>query len=136
MIKFRELVAAGAFVQRAGTAHSSFTSINVASAFSVNPGGGVASLGGITVGSAFVGNPSIRGIAIIASGTTVVSIAATGIVSGDVVIATPYNFPVVAGSQGSWNVVVASVSAGRFQIVHTASGGPVQPVPVAWWRVA
>ena len=115
MFKFRELFAAGAFVQRTGTSPSSFTGVNVA--------------------SAFAGNSTIRGIATVLSGTVVASVTATGAVSGDIIVAGIYNYTGDFGS-ASYHVAVHSVGANYFQIQMVGSIAPTTNLPVAWFRVA
>jgi len=119
--KTREDIAAGAYQQRAGTVASSFTGLNVS--------------------SIFTGNAGIRGIATINSGTTVASVAATGVVSGDVIVALPYMYPdatttVASAAQFFAGLVVTSVRAGAFEIRAIFSRAPISNMPVAWFKIA
>jgi len=117
MLKFREKVAAGTFVQRAGTPASSLTGLNVA--------------------SSFVGNPTIRGIVTMNSGTTVVSVAVTGIVSGDIIIAMPLAYPDArTWPQSFIGVAVGSLTTGAFQILAVGSRPPISNMPIGWFKVS
>lgn len=117
MFKFRELVAAGAFVQRAGTAVPS-------------------SLTGLNVGSSFSGNSTIRGITTMNSGTTVVSVTATGIVSGDVILTGIIGYVSAAGSQQVINTCAESVRAGAFEIRCVGSVAPISNMGAAWFKIS
>ena len=117
MLKFRELIAAGGFVAR---------------------GGGVSSFGAVSVSSGVSFNANVRGIVTMNSGTTVVSVSATGVVSGDVIIASPIQYSSVQNSQavGAMITVAQSVRAGAFEIVTAGSQAPVANMPVGWFRVS
>lgn len=115
MLKFRELLAAGAFVQRSNTNQSSFT--------------------GIVVSSAFTGNPTIRGITTMNSGTTVVSISATGVISGDVIMTGIIGYVSAAGSQQIINTCAESVRANAFEIRCVGSVAPISNMGVGWFRI-
>lgn len=116
MLKFRELLAAGGFVQRTGTSNqSSFT--------------------GLTVSSAFTGNSTIRGFATVNSGTTVASVAVTGVVSGDIIQTTIMQYASGVSSQQVVNTYVESVRAGAFEIRCVGSVAPVGNMPVGWFRI-
>lgn len=119
MWKLREGIAAGAYNQRIGTAASSFTGVNVA--------------------SAFAGNSAIRGIVTINSGTTVVSVSATGVVSGNVILTAIIQYASVQTLPGTIGMIpvtcARSVRAGAFEIVTVASYAPLGDMPVCWWRV-
>lgn len=118
--KTREDIAAGAYQQRTGTVASSFTGLNVS--------------------SAIVGNSTIRGIVTMNSGTTVVSVSATGVVSGDVILTSIIQYASVQTLPGTIGMIpvtcVRSVRAGAFEIVTVASYAPLGSMPVAWWRIA
>ena len=133
MFKFRELVAAGAFVQRSNTTPSSFSNIDVASASILR--------GPVTLNDAFTGNARIRGLATMNSGTTVVSIAATGVVSGDVILSLPIQYgdarsEVASGSQFFIGVVACSVRAGAFELFAIGSRAPISNMPLGWFKIA
>jgi len=150
----REGVAAGAYNQRANTVASSFTGLSVSSDATIAGLTGQSltalrdlrvsastSLNLLQVSSNFIGHAAIRGLANITSGTTVVSISATGVVSGDVIIATPYMYAdaqttVTSGSQFFVGITVASVRTGAFEIFAIGSRAPIANCPVAWWKVA
>ncbi len=117
MYKFRELFAAGAFVQRAGT-------------------GVPSSLTGLNVGSSFSGNSTIRGITTMNSGTTVVSISATGVVSGDVIMTGIIGYVSASGSQQVINTCAESVRANAFEIRCIGSVAPINTMGVGWFRVS
>ena len=123
MFKFRELVAAGAFVQRSNTTPSSFSNISVASAS--------------TFGGPIAGNAQIRGIATINSGTTVVSVAATGVVSGAAILSGIIQYGDVRTFNASRFITTAvmSVRAGAFEIVTVGSVAPLSDMPVGWFRI-
>ena len=116
----RENIAAGAFEQMAGTVPSSFT--------------------GIQVSSNFAGHAQIRGTAIINSGTTVVSIAAVGVVSGNAILTAIIQYASVQTLPGTIGMIpvtcARSVRAGAFEIVTVASYAPVGDMPVAWFKIA
>ena len=133
MFKFRELLAAGAFVQRSPTTPSSFSGVNVESASNFN--------GPATVGHNLIGNARIRGLATMNSGTTVVSIAATGVVSGDVIFGQPLQYgdartAVASGSQFFIGVVACSVRAGAFELFAIGSRAPISDMPLGWFKIA
>lgn len=116
MLKFRELLAAGGFAQRTGTSNqSSFT--------------------GLTVSSAFTGNATIRGFGTINSGTTIASISATGVVSGDIIMTGIIQYASGVSSQAMVNTYVESVRAGAFEIRCVGSVAPVGNMPVGWFRI-
>ena len=121
MFKFRELLAAGAFVQRANTSPSSFSNISVASAS--------------TFGGPIAGNAQIRGIATINSGTTVVSVAATGVVSGAAIMTGIIQYASGVSSQAMVNTYVESVRSGAFEIRCVGSVAPIGNMPVGWFRI-
>lgn len=119
--KTREDIAAGAYQQRIGTSASSFTGVNVS--------------------SELAGNANIRGIATINSGTTVASVSAIGVASGDVIVALPYQYPdatttVASGAQFFIGLVATSVRADAFEIRAINSRAPISNMPVAWFRIA
>jgi len=116
MRRFNQLWVAGGFVQRAGTAAPSC-------------------LTGLQVSSSFVGNTTIRGIAAITSGTTVVSVAATGVVSGDVVLANLYMYNQTYNGSKFVTITVQSVRAGAFEVATVGSVAPVGTANVAWFVV-
>lgn len=152
----REDVAAGAYQQRIGTTASSFTGVNVSSLSNLRDLGAsnissvaqlnaaslstlrsliatqVGSLARLAVGSEFIGNSVIRGLAVIAANTSVTSVVATGVVSGDVILTGPYMSGLNAGS--SYSTRVDSVRADGFDI--RINGTSAVDMTVAWWRVA
>lgn len=140
--KTREDIAAGAYQQRAGTVASSFTGVNASSQTTLRDEivTQTASLARTVVASDFRGNSTIRGTAIVSSGTTVVSISATGVVSGDAILTAILQYASVQtlpGTIGQIPVTCArSVRAGAFEIVTVASYAPVGDMPVAWFRIA
>jgi hypothetical protein len=89
----------------------------------------------ITASNLFA-NDQTAGITNMASGTTVASVAATGVKSGDVILANPYmysNAAVASGSGVSFiGLQVASVRSGAFEIVAVGSRAPVANMPIAW----
>ena len=76
------------------------------------------------------------GISTIASGTTVVSVAAAQAVSGAIVHLTPYMYSnAYVGSAGNVPQVVTlpiSIGGGAFLIVTAGSFATTAPMPVAW----
>ena len=133
MFKFRELLAAGAFVQRSPTTPSSFSGVNVESASNFN--------GPATVGHNLIGNARVRGIATMNSGTTVVSISATGVVSGDVILGQPIQYgdartAVASGAQFFIGVVACSIRAGAFELFAIGSRAPISDMPLGWFKIA
>lgn len=133
MFKFRELVAAGAFVQRSQTTPSSFSGISVESASIFN--------GPMTIGQNLTGNARVRGIITMNSGTTVASVAATGVVSGDVIQALPIQYGdartvVASGAQFFIGVIACSVRAGAFELFAIGSRAPISDMPLGWFKIA
>ena len=158
----REDIAAGPYQQRIGTPVSSFTGVNASSISTFRDveqtnaaslarlnvaslstlrdlqAAAHSSLTGLSVSSNFIGHAAIRGIATMNSGTTVVSVSATGVVSGDVILPGIYMY----GDARTYNqsrfigVAVESVRAGAFEIVATGSVAPIANMPVAWFKVA
>lgn len=116
VLKFREDIAAGAFVQRANTTPSSFTGVNVA--------------------SSFIGNDVIRGIATVSSGTTVASVGATGVVSGNVILTGIIQYASGVASQAVVTTYAESVRTGAFEIRCIGSVAPVGDMPVGWFKIA
>jgi hypothetical protein len=88
-----------------------------------------------TVGN-LKGTSNMAGISVMGSGTTVASVAATGVRSGSVIQLTPYmavNASVASGSGVSFiGLNVSSVRAGAFEITAIGSRAPVGDMPVAW----
>ena len=121
MFKFRELLAAGAFVQRSNTTPSSFSNISVASAATFN--------------GPFAGGTTMRGFATVNSGTTVASVSATGVVSGDIIQTTIMQYASGVSSQQVVNTYVESVRTGAFEIRCVGSVAPVGNMPVGWFRI-
>lgn len=124
LLKYRREIGAGAFVQRTGTGFSnSLGALDVASAATFN--------------NDIVGNARIRGIATVLSGTTVVSVAATGIASGDAILTTIYMYGDARTFNASrfFSTGVMSVRAGAFEIITIGSVAPTQDMPVSWWRI-
>ena len=82
-----------------------------------------------------IGTTAWRGIATIASGTAVVSVAATGATSGAVILTNPYMYPNAqvgsAGNLGRMVTAPVSVAAGSFLIVTAGSMAVTAPMPVA-----
>ena len=128
MFKFRELLAAGAFVQRINTTASSFTGIDVSSAAVLR--------GPVTLNDALTGNAQLRGFITINSGTTVGSVAATGVVSGDIIQTTIMQYASGVASQQVVNTFVASVRTGAFEVMCVGSVAPVGNMPVGWFKIA
>lgn len=127
IVKFREDIAAGAYVQRTGTTASSFAGLDVSSNATLRQN--------LTLNLDFIGNARIRGIATINSGTTVVSVAATGVVSGDSILTSILQY---ASGQSSQAIVVtfaSSVRTDAFEIRTVGSNAPVGGMPVAWFRI-
>lgn len=88
-------------------------------------------VGRITSKLAPVGTSDWRGLANMASGTVITSIAATGVVSGAVIQVTPYMY---TGAMTSPSIAlhVASVSAGAFIVVAANSNSPTANMPFVW----
>lgn len=81
------------------------------------------------------GGAGMSGIAIISSGTTVASVTATDVKSGDIVMTNIYMYgaaTTVAGSRTVGATAVMSVRAGAFEIVAVGSLAPSVDMPVAW----
>lgn len=118
--KLREGIGAGAYNQRIGTVASSFT--------------------GLSVSSNFAGHAQIRGIATINSGTTVVSIAAVGVVSGNAILTAIIQYASVQTLPGTIGMIpvtcARSVRTGAFEIVTVGSYAPLGDMPVAWFKIA
>ena len=113
--RFNQAWISGAFVQRRGTAVSCIT--------------------GLQVSSSFVGHGQIRGLATMATSTTVISVTATGVVSGDVIVVSPYMYNQTYNGSKFPVVSVQSVRAGAFEIVSIGSVAPVGAMPVAWFVI-
>lgn len=83
----------------------------------------------------------MAGIATISSGTTVASVAAAGISSGDLVFLQPYMYAnaqtaVASGAQTFLGgLAVSSVGADRFMIFTVGSRAPIVDLPVGWFVV-
>lgn len=139
--KTREDIAAGAYQQRANTVASSFTGLNASSQTTLRDEmvTQTASLARTSVASDFRGNATIRGFATMNSGTTVVSISATGVVSGDVILTSIIQYASVQTLPGTIGMIpvtcARSVRANAFEIVTVASYAPLGDMPVCWWRV-
>ncbi len=111
-----------------GSGVSSFGSLNVANSLSV---------GNLLVNSGYTaaqitGTAANRGIAIIASGTAITSVAATGATSGAVILLTPQFYASDLSSQAGVSVAVQSVTATGFQITCIGSKTPVSAMNVGW----
>ena len=82
------------------------------------------------------GNANWRGIATIASGTCVVSVAAANAQSGAIIHATPYNYAQSlvgsAGNFGQFVTLPVSIGGGAFLIVTAGSIAAVAPLTVGW----
>ena len=81
---------------------------------------------------------NVGGISIIASGTTVVSVTATNVKSGDYIFLQPMQSPVAtttvtSASQFFIGVMPTSVRAGAFEITAVASRAPADNLQVAWF---
>lgn len=91
----------------------------------------------VTVRQIF-GHAETAGISIITSGTTVVSVSATGVKSGDVIMTNPYMYgaatTVFASSLTTFFVgaIPTSVRAGAFELTAIGSRAPTVDMPVAW----
>ena len=123
LFKFREDFSAGAFVQRIGTTPSSLTGLDVSSA--------------VTLRHDINANARVRGIVTVLSGTTVASVTATGVASGDVLVTGIYMYADARTFNASRFITTAamSVRADAFEIVTVGSVAPISDMPVAWWRV-
>ena len=95
--------------------------------------GGTTSLAAVVVASAFTGHANIRNIATINSGTSVVSVQATGIVSGNVILTQVYMYGSALNSGQNIVTNVQSVRAGAFEITTGGSIAPAANMPVAWF---
>lgn len=113
--RFNQALISGAFVQRRGTAVSCIT--------------------GLQVSSSFVGHGQIRGIVTVNSGTTVVSVTATGVVSGDTLFSSILQYASGVSSQAGVTTYIESVRAGAFEIRCIGSRAPVGNMPVAWFVI-
>lgn len=84
-----------------------------------------------------IGTTDWRGISTIASGTAVVSVAATAAVSGALVFASPYMFGNSqvgsAGNLGQMVTVPISVANGSFILTTAGSVAVTAPMPVQWF---
>jgi hypothetical protein len=126
----------------AGTAASSFTGLSASSISTLRDlqANNVSSLNLLRVSSNFIGHAAIRGFATINSGTTVASVAATGVVSGDIILTAIIQYASVQtlpGTIGQIPVTCArSVRAGAFEIVTVASYAPLGDMPVGWFKIA
>lgn len=82
------------------------------------------------------GTSAMAGITTMSSGTTVVSVSATGVKSGDIIQATPYmyaNTSVASGNGVAFiGLQVSSVRAGAFEITAIGSRAPVADMPIAY----
>lgn len=128
--KHRGAWAAGAFVQAPDGGVSSLTGLNVSSA---------AVIAGLTINS-LTGAAGYRGISILTSGTTVVSVAATAAVSGAVIMLQPIQYVnaptgVASAAQFFVGVIPTSVRAGAFEITAIGSRAPIADVPVGWFVI-
>lgn len=98
----------------------------------VNLGTNTASLGKIAF-TDMVGGANVAGISTITSGTTVVSVSAPGVNSGDVIGTFPIQFTLVQNSANFCMVTVArSVRADAFEIVTAGSVAPAADMNVGW----
>jgi electron transfer flavoprotein alpha subunit len=92
-----------------------------------------------TVKQLTAGNDSyLSGIAIVASGTVVASVACTGLNSGDTVFTQPYMYAGNVFTQSAskfLNTAVMSVRAGAFEIAMVGSAAPADTLPVAWFVI-
>ena len=115
-MRFRDKFSAGALSNRKG---AGFTQVN--------------SFVGTNISSYVAGDSAWRGIATVASGTTVATVAAAAVRSGDAIYLTPYNFSLAPNSANFCLVLTAqSVTAGQFLIQTAGSVAPPQAMPVAW----
>lgn len=95
----------------------------------------VSTLGNIAV-AGITGDSTVRGIATINSGTTIASVAAAGVASGNVILTAPIQFTLDASSANFCMVTVArSVRAGAFEIVTAGSVAPAANMPVGWFVI-
>lgn len=80
----------------------------------------------------------MAGISIMTSGTAVVSVSATGVMSGDIISVTPYMFANALTDVASGNKVfvgnlaVSSVRADAFTIFAVGSRAPAVDCPISW----
>ncbi len=95
-------------------------------------GAGAGSMADLTV-SSLTGAAGYRGISIMNSGTTVVSVAATAARSGAVVLTQILQYVGDVNSQAGFSTGVQSVRAGAFEIVAIGSRAPLANAPVAWF---
>lgn len=77
------------------------------------------------------------GITVMTSGTTVVSVSAPGINSGDPIQVSPYMWSgalttVTASAIAFTGLAVGSVRANAFNIFAVASMAPIVDVPISW----
>lgn len=89
--------------------------------------------GGLAVNSYMQGNDSMRGIARITGGTSVVSVSASAVRSGDVILATPYMYVDVQNSGQGIVPNIESVRAGAFEIRTGENIAPTSDMDVAWF---
>ena len=131
LIKYREEVGAGAFVQRTGTGNaSSFTGLSVSSQAALRDIqiSNAASLADLTI-SSLTGAAGWRGIGVLSAAITATSIQATAAQSGAVIGVTPYNYSTVDSFKG---LMVSSVGAGFFNVMCVQSTPPSAVMPFAW----
>lgn len=124
MGSFRQEWVAGAFVNRMDGGVNSLTGINCSSA---------STFADATVNS-LTGAAGWRGIAIMNSGTSVVSVAATAAQSGSVILATVIQYT-GGGLAAFRGLGVTSVRAGAFEIVMLNNATPTVDMPIAWMVV-
>lgn len=91
--------------------------------------------GGINAGSYFAGTAALRGLATMNSGTTVVSVSAPAVRSGDVILTQMYMFATAQNSGQSIVTNVQSVRAGAFEIVSAGSLAPAANMNLAWFTL-
>lgn len=91
----------------------------------------------VTVRQVF-GHAETANISVMTSGTTVVSVSASGVKSGDIITVNPYMYGGAATAVASGNGVafiglsVTSVRAGAFEVTAIGSRAPLTDMPVAW----
>ncbi len=85
----------------------------------------------LTAGT-FKGTAPMAGIVTITSGTAVVSVAAVGVNSGDVVLTGIMQYVLDATSQAALVTAAQSVRSGAFEIVTVGSHSPQDDMFVGW----
>ena len=94
-----------------------------------------ASLAQVNVSSFFAGAAALRGLATMNSGTTVVSVSAPAVRSGDVILTQMYMFATAQNSGQNIVTNVESVRAGAFEIRAAGSIAPAANMNLAWFTM-